>query len=170
MPHELLIPPTKFTGRLDSTRSPIVWRSEQHNLMYPRPFAPVGSDRSVQFTVNGFLQMTFNKPLPPDAFITIQGSPVLSYGGQGGYQDAERPIDMAGSQGTFIFGSTVFHGPPLPDYGSSFQIIQFPQSQRLGNLGQSAYYQVTFEGVAILTPYIDIDVTFRGALVSSDPI
>ena len=172
MPREFIIAPTRFTARLESIK-PVVWQSQQHDLMYSVPGRPKGADRSSDFTVSSFVQMTFNKPLPAICLLSVRGAPVLSYAGiTGVQQDAPLAVNILSVPGTTIgLTGAFYYGPPLPEYGSSFQTIQFPAGRILGNLGQSVLFQAAFlaeppEG----EQFLDIDVTFRGALVSSDPI
>jgi hypothetical protein len=172
MPREFIIPSTRFTARL-ADRKPVVWQSPQHDLMYPIKGAPKGSDRSSDFTVSSFVQMTFNKPLPPVCLLSVRGASVLSYAGiTGAQQDTPLAVNILSVPGTAIgLTGDFYFGPPLPEYGSSFQTIQFPVGRTSGNLGQSVLFQAVF----VVEPplgqsFVDIDVTFRGALLSSDPV
>lgn len=172
MPREFIIAPTRFTARLEAGK-PVAWQSQQHDLMYSVAGRPKGADRSSDFTVSSFVQMTFNKALPQVCLLSVRGASVLTYAGvTGAQQDLPPAVNILSVQGTFLaFDGTTYYGPPLPQYGSSFQVIQFPAGRTLGNLGQSVLYQVVF----VATPprgerFVDIDVTFRGALVSSDPV
>lgn len=166
MPREYLIQPTRFTATVPprpafgNAYAPVVWVSPVHTLMYSRAGAPAGSDRSADFTVNGFLQLIFNKPLPAGAAgeLTITASLISSYNGAGG------PV---GEPSIVVYSGLK---PSDPLYGVNSRIINFRQSQLVGNLGQTVYYQVTFGATAGGIPPTPIDVTFRGALVSSDPI
>jgi hypothetical protein len=81
-------------------------------------------------------------------------------------------VNILSQQGVFLaFDGTIYYGPPLPQYGSSFQTIQFPAGRTFGNLGQSVLFQAVFVAVPPEGErYVDIDVTFRGALLSSDPV
>lgn len=164
MPREYLIQPTRFVATVPprpafgNTYAPVVWLSPVHTLMYSRPDTPVGSDRSVDFTVNGFLQFTLNKPLPVGIELDITATAVSSYNGTGS------PV----GQPSFV----VYTGlkPTDPIYGVSPRIVNFRQSHFVGNLGQIVYYQVTVGQTAGGGPDVLFDATFRGALVSSDPI
>jgi hypothetical protein len=139
--------------------------------MYSVAGRPKGSDRSSDFTVSSYVRMTFNKPLHRTARLSARGAPTLTYAGTGGYaNDPPPPVNIYGQQGTFIGPSAVYYGPPLPQYGSSFQNIDFLSGRVLGNLGQAVFFQVVFVGGDARSRFLDIDVTFRGALLSSDPV
>jgi hypothetical protein len=172
MPREFIIAPTRFTARLERDK-PQAWQSQQHDLMYSVAGRPRGADRSSDFTVSSFVQMTFNKPLPQVCLLSVRGAPVLSYAGiTGAQQDLPPAVNILSQQGVFLaFDGTIYYGPPLPQYGSSFQTIQFPAGRTFGNLGQSVLFQAVFVAVPPEGErYVDIDVTFRGALLSSDPV
>ena len=164
MPREYLIQPTRFAATIPprpafgNAYAPVVWVSPAHTLMYSRPGTPAGSDRSVDFTVNGFLQLVFNTPLPAGVELDITASVISSYNG------TSNPV---GQKSTVLFTGLK---PSNPIYGVSPRTINFRQSHFVGNLGQIVYYLVTFGATASRVPQLPIDVTFRGALVSSDPI
>jgi hypothetical protein len=166
MPREYLIQPTRFAATIPprpafgNAYAPVVWVSPAHTLMYSRPGTPAGSDRSVDFTVNGFLQLVFNTPLPSGGAgeLNITASVISSYNG------TSNPVGQKSD--VFFTGLK----PSDSIYGVSPRTINFRQSHFVGNLGQIVYYLVTFGATAGGVPPTPIDVTFRGALVSSDPI
>ena len=171
MPREFIITPTRFQALVDENQT-AVWDSLQHDLMYSVAGRPKGADRSSDFTVSSFVQMRFNKPLTPGWVLSVRGAPALTYAGIGGIErDPPPSINMLSVPGFFAFGQDVYFGPPLPQYGSSFQIINFPAGKVLGNLGQSVLFRAAFWPRRVAGPVrCEIDVTFTGALVSSDPI
>jgi hypothetical protein len=166
MPRELLIQPTRFTGTLplssaDRGLGTLVWQSENHTLKYPYSNLPPGSDRATEFTVNGFLRLTYNVPVYG---VTVRACLVRSYAGGGG--SATKPVAIFST----VVGQPDPASVPYTLAPLEPQVITFPQIQAIGNLGQSMHFRVTFTRVFGLNAPQPIDVTFRGALVSSDPI
>jgi hypothetical protein len=166
MPRELLIPPTRFKTLMplssgDRGLGTLVWESEQHTLKYSYPNRPLGSDRATDFTVNGFLNMTYNVPV---VGLRVRACLARAYAGAGGA--ATEPVAILST----VVGQPDPASVPYTLAPLAPQIVQFPQIQAFGNLGQSLYFRVVFTRVAGLNAPQPIDVTFRGALVSSDPI
>lgn len=139
----------------------LVWESERHTLKYPYPNLPPGSDRATDFTVNGFLRMTYNVPV---AGLRVRACLVRSYAGTGA--SATEPVSILST----VIGQPDPASVPYTLAPIAPQIVEFPQLQAVGNLGQSIHFRVVFTRVVGLNAPQPIDVTFRGALLSSDPI
>jgi hypothetical protein len=174
MPREFLIPPTRFREVIYQRQGQLppvaVWQSPLHTLKYSVPGLPPGSDRSSDFTVNGFLRMQANPDMifPTIGGIRVAAGLVNTYAGGGGSAaqiGATFPTQIVLSAGQFV------NPLILPFYNlspGSPRLTNFPQFQSFGSLGDAAYLSVSFasEGAGNLL----IDVTFEGAIVSSDPI
>jgi len=159
MSHELIIPPTRFQAVLTQSSPVAVWESERITLMYPYSNRPVGSDRAVEFLVNGFLRMVYNTPVPLGGSIEIYPSLATTYAGGAG---------AAATVSTSIVTSTTQVKPQSIGFTLAPiapQIVNFPQLQTAANLGQTAFLRVALEWGRGQGP---IDVTFTGALVASD--
>lgn len=159
MPRELIIPPTRFRAAMTPNSPIAVWESERITLMYPYANRPVGSDRAVEFTVNGFLRMVYNTPVPIGGILEILPSLDTTYaGGAGAANEPPTPITTSTVQPSIAsIGYTL--APIAP------QVVTFPQFQNTANLGQTAFLRVVFKWGRGIAP---IDVTFTGAIVSSD--
>lgn len=181
MPRDFIIQPTRFQGVLPSNvdapalgATLLTWTSLVHDLKQTYPGRPPGSDRATDVTVNAYLRMTFNKPIG-NAALRILAAPVVGMSGVGG---APAPgavsVNVLGVPGTvtvvLAFQSFTFYGPPLPEVGSSFQVISFPVAQTIANLGQSVSYRVAFARYDLNPDPLLIDATFTGSFVSSDPL
>ena len=169
MSKEFLIPNARFR----TTSAPgeaVTWKSDQHTLLYPQPGLPAGSDREPQFTVNAFMRMVFNKP--NTGLLQVNGGAVAGYAGFGAVLGTPSSLNMLPVPGFFTAGVIAYSGPPSAIFGSSFRTINFIQSSLTANLGQSVFYEVSFyNGNPDSGPGsgpIEIDVTFTGALVSSE--
>jgi hypothetical protein len=168
MSKEFLIQNVRFQARI-APGAVAYWRSDQHTLLYPYEDVPVGSDREPQYTVNAFMRMTFNKPNTGLLYVT--GAAKATYAGISGVDDGTSALGMLPVPGYVNTIKGDYYGPPAPIYGSSFRVVDFQQSSLTGNLGQSVYYEVSFyndDSSEAYTGPIDLDVTFKGALVSSD--
>ena len=176
MPRELIIPPTRFREVIYPPRavnqpSPsAVWQSPLHTLKYSVPGLPPGSDRSSDFTVNGFLRMQANPEMsfPFIGGIGVRAGLVNTYAGGGG-----TAAQIGTTPATAILLTTGQFANPVtqPFYNlspASPRLTNFPQFQSFGSLGDAAYLLVSFmsDGAGAVL----IDVTFEGAIVSSDPI
>jgi hypothetical protein len=175
MPRELIIPPTRFRDVIYPQQQGqllpvVVWQSPLHTLKYSVPGLPPGSDRSSDFTVNGFLRMQANPDMvfPSIGGIRVVAGLVNTYAGGGG-----AAAQFGATPATQIVLSTGQFVNPLilPFYNlspASPRLTNFPQFQSFGSLGDAAYLLVSFgsDGAGGLL----IDVTFEGAIVSSDPI
>jgi hypothetical protein len=169
MSKEFLIQNARFRTRIAPGEA-VTWKSDQHTLLYPQPGLPPGSDRTPQFTVNAYMRMVFNKP--NTGLLQVNGGAVAGYAGLGAVLGTPSSMNLLPGPGTFVFGASVYSGPPAPIFGSSFRTINFIQSSLPANLGQSIFYEVSFyNGNPDSGPGsgpIEIDVTFTGALVSSE--
>jgi hypothetical protein len=60
-------------------------------------------------------------------------------------------------------------GPPPPDFGGVFNVVTLKQNQTFSNLGQNAFYRLSFalDPVGSADPF-PLDVTIWGAIVASD--
>ena len=160
MPRELLIQRSRFSA--PKAYDGAVWESERHELLYPSRSRPVGSDRAVDVLVGGFLRMTFNKPIPSGQGLLLYGGLVTAGSNGSGAVSNPTEIDLS---------FTVFK-PQALAYAicpNAAQIVTFPAFSTRANLGQVAFLRVSFRwdkgwGANPL------DVTFQGAIVSSDPI
>lgn len=159
MSHELIIPPTRFQTVLTNSTPAAVWSSERLTLMYPYANRPVGSDRAVDFLVNGFLRMVYNTPIPAGFSLYLYPSLATTYAG-GAAAAADLPLPITTSTTQFVPASTPYTlGAIAP------QVVIFPQFRTAANLGQTAFLRVAFQWAQGVGP---IDVTFTGALVASD--
>lgn len=175
MPRELLIPQTRFREIIYPRRQGqplpvVVWQSPQHTLKYSVPGLPPGSDRSSDFTVNGFLRMNANPDMviPQIGGIRVRAGLISTYAGGGG---AAAQIGSGPNQSLLLSSgqlANLFIGPFYNLSPSSPRLTNFPQFQSFGNLGDTAYLLVSFDSE--FTGGTLIDVTFEGAIVSSDPI
>ncbi len=172
MSKEFLIQNARFRTRIAPGEA-VTWKSDQHTLLYPQPGLPAGSDREPQFTVNAFMRMVFNKP--NTGLLQVNGGAVAGYAGFGAVLGTPSSLNMLPVPGTFLaFDGGLYSGPPPAIFGSSFRTVNFIQSSLTANLGQSVFYEVSFynanprRGPPPLSGPIEIDVTFTGALVSSE--
>lgn len=181
MPRVLTIPPTRFQGALpanvggvDPGENLLTWTSITHDLKQTYPGRLPGSDRATDVTVNAYLRLTFNAPLG-NAALRILAAPVVTMSGVAGPPApgavSVNVLGYAGTTTIIVGGSTLtFNGPPLPQYGSSFQVISFPVAQTIANLGQSVSYRVAFARYDGFPDPLLLDATFAGSFVSSDPL
>lgn len=181
MPRVFTIQPTRFQGVLPSNVGAakladtlLTWTAPVHDLKQTYPGRPPGSDRATDVTVNAYLRMTFNKPIG-NAALRILAAPVVGMSGVAGPPaPGAISVNILGFDGVFtiVVGGTAltFAGPPLPEVGSSFQVISFPVAQTFANLGQSVSYRVAFARYDLFPDPLLIDATFTGSFVSSDPL
>jgi hypothetical protein len=62
-------------------------------------------------------------------------------------------------------------GPPPPEFNGTFNVVTLLQNQTFANIGQNAFYRLTFalgEGKTILPTPFPLDITISGAIVASD--
>ena len=162
MIHYLSIPNTRFTARVSSSSPVAFWNSERLDLKYPYAGRPAGSDRGSDYSVNSFLRCSFNKPLPNIVFSTYYGLVVGSVGASGSQE--QQPLLYS----KFFLGPPAFDSPFYTLSPLSPQVINFPVGNAIANLGQSAWIQVGFQCGLGALPFLDIDVTFKGVIVSGD--
>lgn len=180
MPRDFIIQPTRFQGALPSNVDAdtlggtlLTWDSPVHDLKQVYPGRAKGADRATDFTVNAYLQVRFNKPLG-DVALRVLAAPVIGMSGVAGAPRPATSVNILGFPGTvtvvLAFQSLTFDGPPLPDYGSSFQVVNLPVTQIVSNLGQSISYRVAFSRYDLFPDPFVLDATITGAFVSSDPL
>lgn len=177
MPRDFIIQPTHFQGVLppnvDGPPTLLTWTAPTHDLKQVYPGRPPGSDRATDFTVNAYLRITFNKPIG-EAGLRIIAAPMVTMSGVQASPLPAISVNMLGFPGTVVSvvggGVLTFFGPPLPEYGSSFQVISLPAYQFVANLGQSVSYRITFARYDLFRRPLLLDATMTGAFVSSDPV
>lgn len=180
MPRDFIIQPSRFQGVLPSNAdaselggTTLTWVAPTHDLKQVYPGRPPGSDRATDFTVNAYLRITFNKPIG-DAALRIIAAPMVTMSGVQASPLPAISVNALGFPGTVTVvlasQSLTFFGPPLPEVGSSFQVISLPAYQFVANLGQSVSYRITFARYDLFRDPLLLDATMTGAFVSSDPI
>jgi hypothetical protein len=165
MPRAFNITRSRFTARTAAPAGNFTatWESERHELLYPAPYRPVGSDRAVDVTVNGFLRMTFNKPIPAGENLLLYGGLVTAYANGGGVVSAPTEIDIS-------FSAPKPQALVYTICPNAAQVVNFPAFQTRANLGQVAFLRVTLQWGKNWGVDNPLDVTFQGAILSSDPL
>ena len=170
MAKEYLINNTRYYTRLNSTdRIFDSWESDKFTLMpEERGVAPYSM-------ISSFMQMKINKPLPPGVTVNVYGGVMGAYSVVQSVQGVSYPnfqstpgvtpspqLVPGGSQ------QIVYSGPPAPNYGSEFNVINFEQTNTFSSAVPLAFYRVTFQNTSLdgVTEFA-LDVTFNGAIVAS---
>lgn len=180
MPRDFIIQPSHFQGVLPSNvgapalgATLLTWTAPTHDLKQVYPGREKGADRATDFTVNAYLRITFNKPIG-EVGLRIIAAPMVTMSGVDAAPLPVVTVNVLGVPGTvtvvLAFQSLTFFGPPLPQYGSSFQVISLPAYQFVANLGQSVSYRIAFARYDLFPDPLLLDATMTGAFVSSDPI
>jgi len=171
MATEYLINNVRYYTRLNSAdRIFDSWESDKFTLVPPesRNVAPYSM-------ISSFMQMKINKPLPPGITVNVYGGVMGAYSVvqsvQGvSYPNIQSTVGITPVPQLVPGGSTqiVYSGPPSPNYGSQFNIINFEQTNTFSSAVPLAFYRVTFQNTSLDGAQdFNLDVTFNGAIVAS---
>ena len=165
MPRAFNITRSRFTARTAAPAGNFkaTWESERHELLYPVSYLPAGSDRAVDVNVSGFLRMTFNKPIPAGENLLLYGGLVTSYANGSGVVFNPTEIDIS-------FSAPKPQALVYTICPNAAQVVNFPAFSTRANLGQVAFLRVTLQWGRNWGVDNPLDVTFQGAILSSDPL
>lgn len=172
MATEYLINNIRYYTKLNtSDRVFDAWESDKFTLTLPtyKNVAPYSM-------ISSFMQMKINKPLPLGVTINVYGGVMGAYSVvqsvQGvSYPNIQSTLGVTPTPQLVPGGSTqiVYSGPPAPNYGSQFNIINFEQTNTFSSAVPIAFYRVTFQNTSLSgVNDFDLDVTFNGAIVASN--
>lgn len=159
------------------------WESDRITLK--RPSGAANGDRVSLRYVNSFIQFKLNKPLPTTSILSVYGGLIASYNSVQALVTTENfsAPTLNGNEGIVISFAPVEKispdpqleplppsGPPPPDFGGTFNIVTLKQNQTFANIGQNAFYRLSFafDPLGALSEDFPLDITIWGAIVASD--
>jgi hypothetical protein len=131
--------------------------------------------------VNSFIQFKLNKPVPATSILAVYGGLIASYNAIQALVTTNNfsAPTLSGTEGIVITPPALKissdpqldplppSGPPPPDFGGVFNVVTLKQNQTFSNLGQNAFYRLSFASFETIDPF-PLDVTIWGAIVASD--
>jgi hypothetical protein len=159
------------------------WESDRITLK--RPSGAANGDRVSIRYVNSFIQFKLNKPIPTTSDLRVYGGLIASYNAIQALVTTSNfsNVSLLGTDDIIppplivvipgfpdptdpLLDPPASFGPPAPDFGSTYNVITLLQNQTFSNLGQNAFYRLSFAGGGA-DPF-PLDVTIWGAIVASD--
>jgi hypothetical protein len=181
MVYEYIIPKTRYYTNMTPSAPYQTWESDRITLK--RPSGAANGDRVSLPFVNSFIQFKINKPIPTTSILAVYGGLIASYNAIQALVTTNNfsAPTLLGTEGIIIPPPALAissdkqteplppSGPPPPDFGGVFNSVILKQNQTFSNLGQNAFYRLSFalDPLGSADPF-PLDVTIWGAIVASD--